>query len=264
MKHDRFYLTKRRTTNVNLCLNLDDDYVDLKRMCCIVAGKSMKDARDTRRMIVEISKTTMKEEDTMSTCRNVLRAIRVKSCIANDDATEDDEGEGEKYDDNFNAIEGTIAEPINNRKETDCKSCSMLSTRRKKHRIREVKNLVMKIANPESNSKEDLVNQRARVLEDSLVETHETKGCNARSTNPTNANVNDCGTPSTSEGVMLDNDLCKFLDVEFPNAKFEKVRKFMNKGKEVTISKHKMSKNMNTSSCEGFKMKWVEKRKDSD
>ena len=131
----------------------------------------MKNVRDARRIIVEMSKVIMKEEDTLNMHKNMLRKVREKSYIMNEEITEENEGEIEKDDENVNAIKEAIIEPIN-RKEKDW----MLSTRRKKHRIREVKNLLMKIANPESNNKEDLVNQCAHVLEDTLEETHETKG----------------------------------------------------------------------------------------
>ena len=104
----------------------------------------------------------------------------------------------------------------------------------------------------------------AHVLEDALEETCEMKGCNARSTNYANLDVDDCGTLSTSEGLMLDGNVCDFLDMESRNAKFEKIRKLMNKGKEITSSKHVTKKNMSTSLCEGFKIKWFEKRKNND
>ena len=82
--------------------------------------------------------------------------------------------------------------------------------------------------------------------------------------NCANIVVDDCRTSSTSEGAMLDNDSFKFLDVELSNTKFEKVRKLMNKGKKIMSSKHMTNKNMNTPLYEGFKIKWVEKRKNSD
>ena len=87
------------------------------------------------------------------------------------------------------------------------------------------------------------------------------KGCNARSMNYSNIGVDDCVTPSTSEGLTLDDDSCNFLDMELSNAKFERVRKLMNKGKEIISSKCMIDKNMNMSFYKGFKTKWVEKRK---
>ena len=75
--------------------------------------------------------------------------------------------------------------------------------------------------------------------------------------NHSNTDVDDCGTPSTSEGVTLDDDLCTFLDVELSNAKLEKVRKFMNKEKEIKSIKQMMNKNMDMPLYDGFKTKWV-------
>ena len=135
IKHDICYLSKKWNNNVSLDVNIDDDCVDLKRMCCIVAGKSMKNVRDARRIIVEISKVIMKEEDTLNTCKNILRRVRAKCDIMNDEITEENECAIEKDNDNVNAIQENIIECAN-RKERDYKPYLMLSTRRKKHRIR--------------------------------------------------------------------------------------------------------------------------------
>ena len=58
------------------------------------------------------------------------------------------------------------------------------------------------------------------------------KGSKARSLNYATADADDCGLPSASEGIKLDDDLCKFLDMELSNSKYEKVKKLMNKGKK--------------------------------
>ena len=41
IKYDRCYLSKKRNDNASLDLKIDDNYVDLKNMCCIATGKSI-------------------------------------------------------------------------------------------------------------------------------------------------------------------------------------------------------------------------------
>lgn len=67
--------------------------------------------------------------------------------------------------------------------------------------------------------------------------------------------MNSCGTPSIAEGMALDADSCNLLEMELSNTKFEKIKKFMNKGKYVISSKHVINQNINTSLHEGSKTK---------
>ena len=49
--------------------------------------------------------------------------------------------------------------------------------------------------------------------------------------NYANIDVNNCGILSIAEGIILDNDLCNFLEIELSNTKFEKIKILMNKEK---------------------------------
>ena len=72
-KHDRCYRGKKRSNNESLFLNLDDKHKDLKMMCSIVIGKSIKDAIDTQRTTIETSRAVMKTKNELNMCRNMLR-----------------------------------------------------------------------------------------------------------------------------------------------------------------------------------------------
>ena len=86
-----------------------------------------------------------------------------------------------------------------------------------------MKDLIIKIANPISNDTEEHVNQCSHVLEDATEATHQMKGSKGRSMNHTNADVDNYGVPSTSEGIALDEDSCQCLEMELLNAKCNKV-----------------------------------------
>ena len=58
------------------------------------------------------------------------------------------------------------------------------------------------------------------------------KGSKARSLNHATTGEDDCGVPSTSEGVKSDDALCNFLDMKLFHSKHEKVKKLMNKEKK--------------------------------
>ena len=90
------------------------------------------------------------------------------------------------------------------------------------------------------------------------------KGSKARSLNYATIDVDDCGVPLTSEYTNLDDDLCKFLEMEVFNSKYEKVRKLMNWSRQILSSKCMLNKSIETSLCEGFKIKWIENRKDEE
>ena len=124
--------------------------------------------------------------------------------------------------------------------------------------------LIIKIGNAVSNDKEECANQCAHAVKDALEDTCKMKGHDVRSMNRASVDVDDCGALSASEGVTLDDDSCDFLDTELSDAKFEKVRKLMSKGKQAKSSKRVMRKNMSTSLREVLKTKWIEKRKNSD
>ena len=73
----------------------------------------MKNTRDARRAIVETSKVTMKEEDTLKTCKNMLRRVRAKCDMMSYEITEGNENAIEKDDDDVNTIHETIVECVN-------------------------------------------------------------------------------------------------------------------------------------------------------
>ena len=124
--------------------------------------------------------------------------------------------------------------------------------------------LIIKISNPESNQKEECADQYARILEDTLEGMHKMKGSKARSLNYATIDVDDFGVPSCSEGVKLDEDLYKFLESESSDSKYEKVRKLMNKRRKALTSKCMLNKSIEASSHKGFKIKWIENKKDKE
>lgn len=128
----------------------------------------MKNACNARRTAIEISNMIMKGEDALRACKNKLHRVRAKHSMMNDEEiAEENENPIENDKDNNNAIQNTFIED-NSRKERDFKPYEKLSARRKKHRIREAKSLIMKIANPDSNDKEEHVDRCMHILEDVL------------------------------------------------------------------------------------------------
>ena len=87
-------------------------------------------------------------------------------------------------------------------------------------RVSEVKRLIMKISNPESNEQEECADQSVHVLQDTLEQTWKMKGSKSRSLNYVNKDADNCGVPSKSEGAKSDDDLCNFLDMELSNSKY--------------------------------------------
>ena len=56
IKHDRCYILKKCNNNVSLDLNIDNNYVDLKRIYYIATGKSIENICDVWRITIKISK----------------------------------------------------------------------------------------------------------------------------------------------------------------------------------------------------------------
>jgi len=63
------------------------------------------------------------------------------------------------------------------------------------------------------------------------------------------------GIPSIAEGVILDNNLYNFLEIELSNIKYNKVRKLANKRNQIMSSKYILNKNRNTQLYKGFNIK---------
>ena len=87
MKHDRCYLSKKHNDNVSLHLNIDDNYEDLEMLCWVETGKFIENVRDVRQPTIETSRVTMKEKDTLSTFKSMLRRVRVR-CNQNENEEE--------------------------------------------------------------------------------------------------------------------------------------------------------------------------------
>ena len=102
------------------------------------------------------------------------------------------------------------------------------------------------------------------MLEDAAEAIYQIKGSKARSMNYDNVNVDDCGVPSTAEGISLDKDFCQYLEMELSNAKCNKVRKLAIKANQMMSSKHMLNKNRSRQSCVGFNIKWEKTKKDNN
>ena len=163
---------------------------------------------ESPRTSANVFTATVSKQETLNVYRNMLRATRSKcDKMSKDKAIEEEEV---KVGDNNATVMG--------RKDQEHKPHLKLSARREKFRIREMKNLAMKIANPHSSDKDKHANQHAYALEDATEETHKIKGSKVRSINYTNADTDDCRTLITAEGIVLDKDLCQFLEMELLNA----------------------------------------------
>jgi len=111
----------------------------------------------------------MKKEDILNICKNMLCRVQAKYDIINNNEVIEEKNI-HIVKDNRNIVE------YYNRKEREYKLYIKLSIRRKKHRIREVKNLIIKIANPNSNDKEEYINQYVHILEDAVEQIYKIKG----------------------------------------------------------------------------------------
>ena len=245
---------KQRSDNVSCNLTIDNNHTDLKKMCCIAAGKSMEDVPDSPRTSINMFASIMNQQEILNICKNMLRAVRLKHKRMSEDKAIEDEV--------VQVVENSAK--VKEKKDWQCKPCMKLSARRKKHRVREVKDLIIKIANPTSNDKEECANQCAHVLEDAAEAICQIKGSKVRSINHTNANVDDCGAPSTAEGISLDKDFYQYLEMELLNAKCNKVRKLAIKANQMMSSKRALNKNRSRQSCIGFDIKWEETKKDNN
>ena len=240
--------------NVSYNLTIDENYIDLKKMHCITIGKSIEAVPDSPRASIDIYASIMNQRQTLNVCKNMLRTIRSKYQRMFDDQTIEEDVV--KVSENSSKV--TV------RKDREYKPYVKLSAGRKKYRMREVKDLIIKIANPTSNDTEEHVNQCAHVLEDAVEATYQMKGSKVRSMNYANVDVDDCGVPSTAEGISLDKDLCQYLEMELSNAKYNKVRKLANKANQMMSSKHILNKNRSKQSYVGFNIKWEETKKDNN
>ena len=68
-------------------------------------------------------------------------------------------------------------------------------------------------------------------------------GSKAQFINYANADVHDYRILSITKGIILDNNLCSFLEMELHNTKFCKVRKLSNKKSLIISSKYILNKN---------------------
>ena len=97
----------------------------------------------------------------LNICKNMLRFVRSKHKRMIKDK--------EIKEDAVKVIENNTKVVV--RKDQEHKPCMKLSARRKKHHMREVKDLIIKIANSISNHTEECVNQCSHVLEDAAEAT---------------------------------------------------------------------------------------------
>ena len=96
IKHDICYLAKKRNANVSSNLNIDDNYEDLKMMHFIATGKLMKNTRDARTTTIEIPRVIMKEKDTLNKYKNMLRRVRARCNVMNNEINKVDQNENDE------------------------------------------------------------------------------------------------------------------------------------------------------------------------
>ena len=96
----------------------------------------------------------MNQRQTLDICKNMLHTIRSKyQRIFNNKTIEED---------TVKVSKNTV------RKDWECKPCAKLSARRKKYCMQEIKDLMIKIANPMSSDIEEYANQCTHILEDAI------------------------------------------------------------------------------------------------
>ena len=139
LKHDRGYLAKTRNDNVNLHLNIDDNYQDLKMMCYIVKGKLMENVRDARTTTIEISRAIIKDKGTLKTCKNMLPYVRARWNTMKNEIKKEDKNDNEEEGGAINECNDVVILEKYDKKERSHKLHIELSTRLKTIIVSEVK-----------------------------------------------------------------------------------------------------------------------------
>ena len=85
-----------------------------------------------------------------------------------------------------------------------------LSARQYRYRIMEIKILIMKIASPISNEKDEQMHQCAHVLEDTLNELYKLKENEAKALNCATCDADNCVLPQIADDSIIDDELSNF------------------------------------------------------
>ena len=168
--HKSCAFQRRKSDNKNemIGFNLDDDYEIIKLRCCLAKEVKVENMKDDRRINVVMMKLLqhpdMRTLDETCAYPNLIRGMKNKHNRNYKYEIVPKVQDEDKDDD-------SCFYPTNDNIESDKKArllkpCVDLSSRRKVERMREAKNLIIKIANPNSNENVECTNQCMYVIGD--------------------------------------------------------------------------------------------------
>ena len=119
----------------------------------------------------------------------------------------------------------------------------------------EINRLITKIANPVPNEKDEHANHCAHATEDVSIELRKMKGSKAKIINNNASEIDSCGLPQVADDSMIDEQLSNALRKEISNCSYSNVRKMMQEGNIIVMSRYPLINKKNDTSHEGFTMK---------
>lgn len=263
---------KPRTSNKELNLSIDDNSDKLKIMYSVLVNKSENDLAETRSFWVKVGKELLlplnDDESTINICKNLWRGIksaydRTHKKRKNDDyichtINDIEEGEEEKKHDDQLDLPTFQPAPKNR----SYKSYVNLSTRRKKERVAEIKKLIIKIANPTSSEPYEYFDECNHVIEDTVDALRKSLKIVKK---PLDSNSVECGANDiVIDKKNINKDLSNYFNFELSNKKYAKARKLLQNSNVQLMSRHALVNQKNDVNFIGFKIKWIENKKDKN
>ena len=259
-------------------LTIDDHPLFLKKIYCVLANKAVEELVETRSFWVKVAKElnmSMHDDDScgLEICRFLWYAIKIKY-ERKFNKRKADVGPNHPViveaiaDDN--AVEKAMLEVQEGNKEEmsiamrKYKPYALLSTKRKVHRIKEMRELVMKVANPSCEDGQECFEEIHHVIEDTIKSFKQKLKIHNNKLNQSNSHsLDDCSSNVVIDEDEVDMDLTRFFDLELSNSKHFKVRKLLKDASTNVMSKYELSKQCKDFNYIGFKIKWIQNQMDA-
>ena len=257
--------------NKMLNLNIDDDFDFLKEMYCMFKGIHLSDVVETRSLYVKIMKELVPDDSSeLIICQHMKKAIKIKLQRTSNKNIEINTNSHvsiptivQEDDDEVMSLKGSDKKEkgTKRRKERALKPYIQVSNRKKKERVKDIKNFVVKCANPTAPiDSSEYRSQCEHVLEDVVQALRDSKmiSNNAHIDNNT---VDHSLIESNDKFEEINDELSRYFDLELSNQKYHKAQKLLLERSGVKLLPRSQLRKSNTrSSFIGFKVKWMEKK----